>query len=95
MHIFCATRIGGYMFLQRCSSGGGGGHKIFDHQIGGHKNIANTFGNSWPPPHSKENGGPLSEKALRVRTANMGSKISLLVYEWPPGMTPYKMQNLV
>ena len=23
MHIFCATRIGGYMFLQHCSSGGG------------------------------------------------------------------------
>ena len=24
MHIFRATRIGGYMFLQHCSSGGGG-----------------------------------------------------------------------
>ena len=23
IHIFCATRIGGYMFLQHCSSGGG------------------------------------------------------------------------
>ena len=31
MQIFRATQIGGYMFLQHCSSGGGGGHKIFDH----------------------------------------------------------------
>ena len=31
MHIFHATRIGGYMFLQHCSSGWGG-HKIFNHQ---------------------------------------------------------------
>ena len=35
MHIFRATRIGGYIFLQHCSSGWRGGHKIFDHQIEG------------------------------------------------------------
>ena len=46
MHIFRATRIGGYMFLQHCSSGGG--HKIFDHQMGGgsQKYCRGTFGNS-------------------------------------------------
>ena len=49
MHIFRATRIGGYMFLQHCSSRWGG-HKIFDHQIGGsQKYCRGTFGNSWPP----------------------------------------------
>ena len=46
MHIFRATRIGGYMFLQHCSSGWGG-HKIFDHQIGGsQKYCRGTFRNS-------------------------------------------------
>ena len=46
MHIFRDTRIGGYMFLQYCSSGGGG-HKIFDHQIGGSLKYCNgTFRNS-------------------------------------------------
>ena len=34
MLIFRATRIGGLQFLQYCNSGGGG-HEIFDHQIGG------------------------------------------------------------
>ena len=54
MHIFRTTRIGGYMFLQHCSSGGG--HKIFDHQIrGSQKYCRGTFRNSWPP-YSKENG---------------------------------------
>ena len=60
MHIFRATRIGGYMFLQHCSPGGGGVHKIFDHQIGGHKNIAEVlseihdplFQRKWWTPNS-------------------------------------------
>ena len=60
MHISCATCIGGYMFLQHCSSGGGG-HIFFDHQIGGsQKYCQGTFRNSWPP-HSKENGDSLSD----------------------------------
>ena len=58
MHIFCAMRIGGYIFLQHCSSWWGG-HKIFDHQIGGSQKYCwGTFGNLWPP-YSKENGDPL------------------------------------
>ena len=44
MHIFCPMRVGGYMFLQHCRSGEGG-HKIFDHQIGG---VTKIF------PYSKE-----------------------------------------
>ena len=66
MHIFCATRIEGYMFLQHCNSGQGG-HKIFDHQIGGsQKYCRGTFGNSWPP-NSKENGGPLTKVKLYIK----------------------------
>ena len=57
MHIFCATRIGGYMFLQHCSSGG---HKIFDHQIGGVTKILPRYFRKFMTPHSKENGGPLT-----------------------------------
>ena len=53
MHIFCATRIGGYMFLQHCSSKGGG-HKIFDHQIGGHKNIAEVLSEIYDPPFQRK-----------------------------------------
>ena len=50
MYIFRATRIGGYMFLQHCSSGWGGGeHKVFDYQMGSQKYCRGTFGNSWPP----------------------------------------------
>ena len=50
MHIFCATRIGDYMFLQHCTSSGVGVIKIFDHQIGGsQKYCQGAFGNSWPP----------------------------------------------
>ena len=46
----------GYMFLQRVAPEGG--HKIFDHQIGGsQKYWWGTFRNSWPP-YSRENGGP-------------------------------------
>ena len=38
----------GCMFLRHCSSGGG--HKSFDHQIGGsQKYCRGTFGNTWPP----------------------------------------------
>ena len=38
-----------------------GGHKIFDHQIGGggHKNFAEVLSEIHKPPYSKENGGPL------------------------------------
>ena len=57
MHIFCATRIGGYIFLQHCSSGGG--HNIFDHQIGAvtktlpryfRKFMTPLFQRKWCPP---------------------------------------------
>ena len=61
MHIFCATRIGGYMFLQHCSSGGG--HKIFDHPIrGSQKYCRGTFGNSWPPIPKKMVAPPKSRR---------------------------------
>ena len=54
MHIFRSTGIGGYMFLQHCSSGWGG-HKIFDHQIrGGHKNIAEVLSEIHDPPIPKK-----------------------------------------
>ena len=57
MLIFRATRIGVYSFFNIVALEGG--HKIFDHQIGGsQKYCRGTFGNSWPP-NSKENGGPL------------------------------------
>ena len=47
--IFSALRaLGVTCFFQHCSSGGG--HKIFDHQIGGsQKYCQGTFRNSWPP----------------------------------------------
>ena len=59
MHIFCATRIEGYMFRQHCSSKGGWGRKIFDHQIGGvtkilpryfRKFMTPLFQRKWWPP---------------------------------------------
>ena len=41
MHIFCATRIGVTCFNIVAPEGG---HKIFDHQMGGgHKNIAEVL----------------------------------------------------
>ena len=50
--------LGGYMFLQHCSSGG---HKIFDYQIGESQNIAEVglLSEIHDPLYSKENGGPL------------------------------------
>ena len=55
MHIFCATCIGGYMFLQHCSSRGGSYIcKIFDHQIGGYKNIAEVLSEIHDPPIPKK-----------------------------------------
>ena len=63
IHIFSATRIGSYMFLQHCSSGGG--HKIIYHQIGGsQKYCQGTFG-KFMTPYSKENGGP-SETSIEI-----------------------------
>ena len=55
MHIFCATSIGDYMFLQHCSSGERG-HKNFDHQMGGgdHKNIAEVLSEIHDPPIPKK-----------------------------------------
>ena len=38
---------------------GGGGHKIFDHQIGGVIKILPSYFQKFMTPHSKENGGPL------------------------------------
>ena len=34
--------------------GGGGGHKIFDHQIGGSKNIAEVLSEIYDPPIPKK-----------------------------------------
>ena len=59
MHIFRATRIGGYIFLQHCSSGWGG-HKIFDHQIEGVTKMIAEVLQKFMTPYSKENGGPLN-----------------------------------
>ena len=48
MHIFCATCIGGYMFLQHCSSGGGS-KNFWSSNRGSQKYCRGAFGNSWPP----------------------------------------------
>ena len=61
MHIFCATRIGGpnsrsalgvTCFFNIVAPEGG--HKIFDHQIGGHKNIAEVLSEIHDPPILKK-----------------------------------------
>ena len=53
MHIFRATRI-----RVTCSfniiAPDGGGHKIFDHQIGSHKNIAEVLSGIHDPPIPKK-----------------------------------------
>ena len=59
MHILCATRIGGYIYLQHCSSGWGGGHRFFDHQIGGSQNIAEVLPEIYDPPIPKKMVAPL------------------------------------
>ena len=59
--IFSALRALGVTYFFNIVAPVGGGHKIFDHQIGGggHKNIAEVLSEIWPP-YSKENGGPLT-----------------------------------
>ena len=60
---------------------GGGGHKIFDHQIGGsQKYCRGTFGNLWPP-HSKENGAPLIV-ALWYSCEKVVSNVAELTLMW-------------
>ena len=54
MHVFCATHIGGYIFLRHW------GHKIFDHQMGGHKNIAEVLSEIHDPPIPKKMVAPLA-----------------------------------
>ena len=62
MHIFCATRIGGYIYIQHCSSGWGVIKFLIIKWGGGpQKYCRGTFGNLWPPPRSRENGGPLTK----------------------------------
>ena len=61
MHIFRATRVGGLhvsstLWLRM----GGGGHKIFDHQIGGSQNIAEVLSEIHDPPIPKKMVAPLS-----------------------------------
>ena len=41
MHIFCATHMGVTCFFNIVAPEGG--HKMFDHQIGDHKNIAEVL----------------------------------------------------
>ena len=55
MHIFRATHIGGYIFLQHCSSGWGSYFFFFfDQQIGGHKNITEVLSEIYDPPIPKK-----------------------------------------
>ena len=56
MHIFCVREFGVTCFFNIVAPEGG--HKIFDHQIGGHKNIGKVLLEIHDPPNSKENGGP-------------------------------------
>ena len=58
MHIFRDTHIGGYIFLQHCSSGWGVIKFLIIKWGGSQKYYRDTFGNLWPP-HSKESGDPL------------------------------------
>ena len=88
MHIFRATRIGVYMFLQHCSSGGG--HKIFDHQIGrSQKYCWGTFRKFMTPlfQYSKENGSPLISWHLSwgIIYAYSIWGLSNLIYHWEKG----------
>ena len=73
--IFSALRAFGVTyFFNIVTSGGGGGHNIFDHQIGGsQKYCRGTFGNLWPP-YSKENGSLLKCWMKRVSNAEKGLK---------------------
>ena len=83
MHIFCATRIGDYIFLQHCNSGWGG-HNIFDHQIGrSQKYCRGTFGNLWPP-YSKENGGPLNKCGPCNAKCNVNNVLHRYILFWFP-----------
>ena len=52
MHIFHATRIGVTCFFNIVARVGG--HTIFDHQIGGHKNIAKVLSEIYNPPIPKK-----------------------------------------
>ena len=60
MHIFCSTCIGGYMFLQHCSSRGGINFLIIKWG-GSQKYCQSTFGNLWPPI-PKKMVAPLSDR---------------------------------
>ena len=51
-----------------------GGHKIFDHQIGGHKNIAEVLSEIYDPPIPKENGGPLNRVTTTPSLVNRVTK---------------------
>ena len=60
MHIFRPARIGGYIitcFFNIVAPEGA--HKIFNHQIGGHKNIAEVLSEIYDPPIPKKMVAPL------------------------------------
>ena len=58
MHIFCPTRIAGYMFLQHCSSGGGS-WSFWSSNRGVTKILPRYFRKFMTPPFQK-NAGPLT-----------------------------------
>ena len=70
MHIFRDMCIEGYIFLQHCSSGWGG-HKIFDHLMGGHKNIAEVLSEIYDSPIPKK---MVTALGPRVREPNLIEK---------------------
>ena len=70
--IFHATHIGGYMFLEHCSSGWGV-IKFLIIKWGGHKNIAEVLSEIHDPPHPKENGGPLRKLISKGRPYSWNS----------------------
>ena len=52
---FSALRAFGVTyFFNIVAPGGGGGHKIFDHQIGGHKRFAEVLSEIYDPPIPKK-----------------------------------------
>ena len=62
MQISCATHIGVTCFFNIVAPEGG--HKIFDHQMGGHKNIAEVLSEIHDPPIPKKMVAPLGLRTL-------------------------------
>ena len=65
--IFSALRALGVTYFFNIVAPGKGGHKIFDHQIGGVTKILPRYFWKFMTPYSKENGGPLTiAKSCRI-----------------------------